>query len=148
VLVAMTTPLLLATDADALTHLGGNVTETPPAAQSSSSRWRTKGRLISLSRHLDALDERLQAMQAARTAGLGTSVIFITALADERISAHGTRARRERPPAAQAVRPLATRRRASELLEKRRHAALVRGYDYVARWFGLSALLPMAVACR
>jgi CheY-like chemotaxis protein len=85
VLVADDDPLLLATVADALTHLGANVTSAASGAE-----------LIERMAHEGPFDlvvtdvsmpwmNGLQAMQAARTAGVGTSVIFITALADERI---------------------------------------------------------------
>src|SRR4030095_2623926 len=85
VLVADDDPLLLETVADALTHLGANVTSAASGAE-----------LIERMAHEGPFDlvvtdvsmpwmNGLQAMQAARTAGVGTSVIFITALADERI---------------------------------------------------------------
>ena len=85
VLVADDDPLLLATVADALTHLGANVTSAASGAE-----------LIERMAHEGPFDlvvtdvlmpwmNGLQAMQAARTAGVGTSVIFITGLADERI---------------------------------------------------------------
>ena len=85
VLVADDDPLLLATVADALTHLGANVTSAASGAE-----------LIERMAHEGPFDlvvtdvsmpwmNGLQAMQAAHTAGVGTSVIFITALADERI---------------------------------------------------------------
>jgi len=85
VLVADDDPLLLATVADALTQLGANVTSAASGAE-----------LIERMAHEGPFDlvvtdvsmpwmNGLQAMQAARTAGVGTSVIFITALADARI---------------------------------------------------------------
>jgi len=87
VLVADDDPLLLATVADALTHLGANVTSAASGAE-----------LIERMAHEGPFDlvvtdismpwmNGLQAMQAARSAGVGTSVIFMTALADERIPA-------------------------------------------------------------
>jgi len=87
VLVADDDPLLLATVADALTYLGANVTSAASGAELIEQMANEGPFDLVVTDISMPWMNGLQAMQAARTAGLGTSVIFITALADERISA-------------------------------------------------------------
>jgi len=76
VLVADDDPLLLATVADALTHLGGNVTSAASGAELIEQMANEGPFDLVVTDISMPWMNGLQAMQAARTAGLGTSVIF------------------------------------------------------------------------
>jgi len=85
VLVADDDPLLLATVGDALAHLGAKVTSAASGAELIEQMANEGPFDLVVTDVSMPWMNGLQAMQAARAAGLGTSVIFITALADERI---------------------------------------------------------------
>ena len=85
VLVADDDPLLLATVVDALTHFGAKVTSAASGAELIEQMANEGPFDLVVTDVSMPWMNGLQAMQAARAAGLGTSVIFITALADERI---------------------------------------------------------------
>ena len=85
VLVADDDPLLLATVTDALTHLGAKVTSAASGAELIEQMANEGPFDLVVTDISMPWMNGLQAMQAARTAGVGTSVIFMTALADERI---------------------------------------------------------------
>jgi two-component system capsular synthesis sensor histidine kinase RcsC len=87
VLVADDDPLLLATVTDALTHLGAKVTSAASGAELIEQMANEGPFDLVVTDISMPWMNGLQAMQAARTAGVGTSVIFMTALADERIPA-------------------------------------------------------------
>lgn len=84
-LVADDDPLLLATVADALTHVGAKVTSAASGAELIEQMANEGPFDLVVTDISMPWMNGLQAMQAARAAGLGTSVIFMTALADERI---------------------------------------------------------------
>jgi CheY-like chemotaxis protein len=87
VLVADDDPLLLATVADALTHLGAAVTRAASGAEL-IEQLANEGPfdLVVIDVSMPWMSG-LQAMHAIRTAGLGIPVIVMTALPDERIPA-------------------------------------------------------------
>jgi CheY-like chemotaxis protein len=87
VLVADDDPLLLATIADALTHLGARVIRATSGAEL-IEQLASEGPfdLVVTDVSMPWMDG-LQAMHAIRTAGLATPVIVVTALTDDRIPA-------------------------------------------------------------
>jgi CheY-like chemotaxis protein len=85
VLVADDDPLLLATVAEALTHLGAKVTRAASGAELIEQLGNEGPFDLVVTDVSMPWMNGLQAMQAVRTAGLGTPLIVMTALADERL---------------------------------------------------------------
>jgi CheY-like chemotaxis protein len=85
VLVADDDPLLLATVAEALTHLGAKVTRAASGAELIEQLGNEGPFDLVVTDVSMPWMNGLQTMQAVRTAGLGTPVIVMTALADERL---------------------------------------------------------------
>ena len=85
VLVADDDPLLLATVADALTLAGATVTRAASGAELIEQLGNEGPFDLVVTDISMPWMNGLQAMQAVRTAGLGTPVIVMTALADERL---------------------------------------------------------------
>ena len=85
VLVADDDPLLLATVGDALAHVGAKVTSAASGAELIEQMANEGPFDLVVTDVSMPWMNGLQAMQAVRTAGLGTSVIFMTGLADARI---------------------------------------------------------------
>jgi CheY-like chemotaxis protein len=85
VLVADDDPLLLAAVGDALTDFGAKVMRAGSGAELIEQLANEGPFDLVVTDVSMPWMNGLQAMQAVRTAGLGTSVIFMTALADERI---------------------------------------------------------------
>jgi two-component system, cell cycle sensor histidine kinase and response regulator CckA len=86
-LVADDDPLLLAAVADALTRLGADVVRAGSGAELIDHLVDEGPFDLVITDISMPWMNGLQAMHSARTAGLGTSVIFMTALKDERLTA-------------------------------------------------------------
>lgn len=85
VLVADDDPLLLATVGEALAHLGAQVTRAASGAELIDQLANEGPFDLVVTDVSMPWMSGMQAIHAARTAGLGTSVIIMTALADNRI---------------------------------------------------------------